>query len=61
MGGGKGEGDRFRIGSKVRHPDFGIGTIAATEKTTLGEKVTVRFANGMLKKLIAEYARLEKL
>lgn len=50
----------YRIGAKIRHPDFGIGTIAASEQTSLGEKVTVKFANGMIKKLIAAYARLER-
>ncbi|MDO8527564.1 MAG: UvrD-helicase domain-containing protein [Deltaproteobacteria bacterium] len=53
--------DGFRIGTNVRHPDFGVGYVAATEKTSLGEKVTVKFANGMIKKLIAEYAHLEKI
>lgn len=51
----------YRIGIKVKHPDFGVGYIAASEKTSLGEKVTVKFSNGMIKKLIAEYAHLEKI
>ncbi|MBI5300199.1 MAG: UvrD-helicase domain-containing protein [Deltaproteobacteria bacterium] len=51
----------YRIGVKVKHPDFGVGYIAASEKTSLGEKVTVKFSNGMIKKLIAEYAHLEKV
>lgn len=51
----------FARNDKVRHPDFGIGTVSASEKTSLGEKVTVKFTNGSIKKLIAEYARLEKI
>jgi DNA helicase-2/ATP-dependent DNA helicase PcrA len=51
----------YPIGAKVKHPDFGVGTVAASEKTSLGEKVTVKFSNGMIKKLIAEYAHLEKI
>ena len=53
-------GLQFEIGSKVRHADFGEGQVMAAEKTSLGEKVTVRFHNGSLKKLIAEYAHLER-
>ncbi|OGQ44425.1 MAG: hypothetical protein A2W61_03995, partial [Deltaproteobacteria bacterium RIFCSPLOWO2_01_44_7] len=53
--------ESYRIGVKVKHPDFGVGYIAASEKTSLGEKVTVKFSNGMIKKLIAEYAHLEKI
>lgn len=52
---------QFKIGIRVRHPDFGVGFVAASEKTSLGEKVTVKFSNGMIKKLIAEYAHLEKV
>jgi len=55
------DNDSYRIGVKVKHPDFGVGYIAASEKTSLGEKVTVKFSNGMIKKLIAEYAHLEKI
>lgn len=51
----------YRVGLKVRHPDFGVGIVHASEKTSLGEKVTVKFANGMIKKLIAEYAHLQKV
>jgi len=52
---------RFKTGIRVRHPDFGVGYVAASEKTSLGEKVTVKFGNGTIKKLIAEYAHLEIL
>ncbi|MBI4223988.1 MAG: UvrD-helicase domain-containing protein [Deltaproteobacteria bacterium] len=54
-------GVNFPAGIKVRHPDFGVGYVAASEQTSLGEKVTVKFSNGMIKKLIAEYAQLKRL
>ena len=51
----------YPIGLRVRHPEFGLGQIAHCEKTSQGEKVTVKFFNGLTKKLIAEYARLERV
>lgn len=56
-----GLGRAFKIGSKVRHADFGEGQVMASEETSLGEKVTVRFSNGSLKKLIVEYAGLVRV
>lgn len=56
-----GKGGLFPVGMKVQHSDFGVGQVMASEKTSLGEKVTVRFQNGSLKKLIAEYARLKRV
>lgn len=48
----------FPIGSLVSHPVFGTGYIKKCEKTHQGHKVTVQFANGALKRLIAERAGL---
>ncbi len=51
----------YRIGQRVRHPDFGEGSI--TQKSGAGDelKVVVQFDNGQWKKLLVKYAPLEKL
>lgn len=51
---------KFSVGSKVSHPDLGIGLIKSSEKTEMGNKVTVLFRGGVVKRLIAEYAGLTK-
>ncbi len=48
----------FARGLKVRHPVFGFGVINASEKTSSGHRVTVRFQDGSVKRLIAECAGL---
>ncbi|MDO8494856.1 MAG: 3'-5' exonuclease, partial [Deltaproteobacteria bacterium] len=49
------EQSRYRVGMRVKHPSFGSGIVRRSEKTSLGEKLTVQFDNGDLKKLIADY------
>ena len=44
-------------GMKVRHPQFGVGTIVAVETVRDDAKLTVRFAVGQ-KKLLAKHAKL---
>jgi len=46
-------------GVRVRHPQFGIGTIISIESADADMKLTVRFASVGRKKLIAKYAKLE--
>ena len=46
-----------RTGMRVRHKQFGVGTIIGVEDD--GEKLTVRFAAVGVKKLIARFAGLE--
>jgi len=48
-----------RAGMRVRHPQFGVGTVIAVEAYNDDEKVTVRFLTVGQKKLLAKYARLE--
>ncbi len=48
----------FAKGLRVRHPTFGVGIIHACERTSTGHKVIVRFSDGNIKKLIAEFAGL---
>jgi ATP-dependent DNA helicase UvrD/PcrA len=50
-----------RTGMKVRHRQFGVGTVLAVEDQGDDFKVTVRFAAVGTKKLMARYARLEQV
>ena len=48
-----------RTGMRVRHPQFGVGTVMAVEEHNDDIKVTVRFASVGVKKLLSKYAKLE--
>jgi DNA helicase-2/ATP-dependent DNA helicase PcrA len=52
-------GMSLRLGMKVRHPQFGVGTVISVEALTDDTKLMVRFADVGLKTLRARYARLE--
>src|SRR5262245_24357903 len=49
----------LRLGMRVRHAQFGVGTVTAIEAHTDDLKITVRFAGVGVKKLLARYAKLE--
>jgi DNA helicase-2/ATP-dependent DNA helicase PcrA len=49
----------LRPGMRVRHPQFGVGTVMAVEEHNDDLKVTVRFATVGVKKLLSKYAKLE--
>jgi DNA helicase-2/ATP-dependent DNA helicase PcrA len=49
----------LRLGMRVRHPQFGIGTVLGIEDHADDLKVTVRFAAVGVKRLLAKFARLE--
>nr|MCU0256637.1 UvrD-helicase domain-containing protein [Vicinamibacterales bacterium] len=49
----------LRPGLRVRHAQFGVGTVQAVEPAGEDTKVTVRFASVGTKKLMARFARLE--
>jgi DNA helicase II / ATP-dependent DNA helicase PcrA len=51
--------ERLKVGMRVKHPQFGRGSVL--EKTGSGEmiKITVRFEDGRVTKLLARYAPLE--
>jgi hypothetical protein len=51
----------FAVGQRVRHKDFGSGTIRAVEGNGDRTKLTVRFDHGSWKKLMACYAGLEPI
>ena len=50
-----------RTGMKVRHKQFGVGTVLAIEDQGDDVKVTVRFAAAGTKKLMARFAGLERV
>ncbi len=50
---------RWKQGTRVKHPKFGVGTILRMEGAGDDAKLTVSFSNFGLKKMIAKYASLE--
>ena len=46
-------------GMRVRHAQFGVGTVMAVEEHNDDVKITVRFASVGVKKLLSKYAKLE--
>jgi DNA helicase-2/ATP-dependent DNA helicase PcrA len=49
----------LRLGVKVRHAQFGVGTVIGVEEHNDDLKITVRFAAVGVKKLLSKYAKLE--
>ena len=49
----------LRPGARVRHPQFGVGTVLSVEPGYEDTKLTVRFASVGQKRLLARFARLE--
>jgi DNA helicase-2/ATP-dependent DNA helicase PcrA len=47
------------LGMRVRHAQFGVGSVTAIEEHNDDLKVTVRFTTVGVKKLLAKYAKLE--
>ncbi len=52
---------RFSAGTKVRHSVFGDGIVVSSEVKGDDEEVTVAFAGKGVKKLLATFAKLEKV
>ncbi|HZR84868.1 MAG TPA: UvrD-helicase domain-containing protein [Candidatus Binatia bacterium] len=52
-------GRSIRVGTRVRHPDFGAGVVRRTEGDGEAAKLTVQFERAGLKKLILRFAPLE--
>jgi DNA helicase-2/ATP-dependent DNA helicase PcrA len=48
-----------RLGMRVRHPQFGAGTVIGVEDHGDDVKVTVRFVSVGVKRLLGRYAKLE--
>ncbi|MCX6537988.1 MAG: UvrD-helicase domain-containing protein [Acidobacteria bacterium] len=55
-----GSASGFRLGQRVKHSQFGLGTVIGVEDHNDDVKVTVRFATVGSKRLLARYAKLEK-
>ena len=53
-----GDGTGLKLGMKVRHAQFGVGTVIGIDPAGDDTKLTVRFASVGSKKLIAKFARL---
>ena len=51
----------LRPGMRVRHQTFGIGTVESVEPVQGDVKLIVRFAQAGPKKLLAQYAKLERV
>jgi len=49
----------YRVGMKVVHPMFGVGTVRKCDQSGKDEKLVVHFQRAGIKKLVARYARLE--
>ncbi len=52
---------KFKVGQRVKHPEFGEGKILQKEGSGENSKIKVRFSNGQIKKLMVKYANLEKI
>ncbi|MDQ3347439.1 MAG: UvrD-helicase domain-containing protein [Acidobacteriota bacterium] len=52
-------GGSLRPGMRVRHAQFGVGTVVSVEEHNDDHKITVRFNLVGVKKLLARYAKLE--
>jgi DNA helicase-2/ATP-dependent DNA helicase PcrA len=50
----------YRLGMRVKHPQFGVGSVVAVEDYNEDVKVTVRFERVGTKRLLARFAKLER-
>ena len=55
----RGRANPYSLGTRVKHPKYGFGTILRTEGSGGDTKLTISFSNYGLKKMIAKYASLE--
>ncbi len=53
--------DGYSVGAKVKHPDYGMGTILSREGQRESLKVQVKFQQAGVKKFVVKYAPLELL
>jgi DNA helicase-2/ATP-dependent DNA helicase PcrA len=53
--------DSFAAGDRVRHPTFGEGVVVAVKPSGEDQELTVAFEEKGLKRLLAGYARLERI
>ena len=55
------QAQKFRKGERVKHPNFGTGTIQEFYGQGERETVYIKFHNGQEKRLLLKYAKLEKI
>jgi DNA helicase-2/ATP-dependent DNA helicase PcrA len=60
-GGVKADDAEWPVGSKVRHPQFGVGTVRRVTGLGVNRRATVAFLQAGEKTLILQYARLERV
>ena len=53
--------EKFAAGTRVKHATFGIGTIESARDMGGDVLYEVRFDSGVTKRLMATYAKLEKI
>ena len=51
----------FDAGDRVRHKKFGVGTVKAVQKFEKDAMVEIAFDSGETKRLMAAFAKLEKI
>ncbi len=56
-GGGEGAGGAFKVGTRVRHPQFGLGEVLSITGG-LNARAQIRFRDAGVKTLLLQYARL---
>ena len=52
---------RFKVGDKVNHKKWGVGTIVSAVDDAEGQEVKVAFAGGGIRSILTKYAVLEKI
>jgi DNA helicase-2/ATP-dependent DNA helicase PcrA len=55
------KGPAFKPGDRVRHPTFGEGVVVRSQLSRSDEEVEVAFVGHGVKKLLASFAKLEKI
>ncbi|MBL8745850.1 MAG: UvrD-helicase domain-containing protein, partial [Phycisphaerae bacterium] len=52
---------QYPVGSKVRHPQFGVGTVQSVTGLGVNRRATIAFLQTGVKTLILQYARLDRV
>ena len=55
------EGEAYHVGDQVRHPTFGLGEVREISGSGARQTLLVRFKGIGVKRLVLEYAKLEKV
>ena len=53
------ENNPYKVGRKVKHPVFGIGTIKGCEGDVNDRKLIIQFQNAGMKRLLAKLSNLQ--